>query len=81
MTIAGQQVAWGIRPEWAEAVIFDVPVTASVVKRRFRCKDAAQVFVKEGCKVTRHYVALADGGLKLLWPVGMNVGKKGTPCL
>lgn len=72
MTIMGEQLAFGVRPEWATAPITGVPEGAEVVRRRFRFRDVGVAFVKLNGTLSRHHLALAPGGLKLLWPNAVN---------
>ncbi len=72
MTILSKQVAFGVRPEWATAPIVNVPEGAEVVRRRFRFRDVGVAFVRCRGVISRHHLALAPGGLELLWPNAVN---------
>ena len=72
MTITGETLAFVVRPEWATAPIANIPAGAEVVRRRFRFRDIGVAFVKLNGTLSRHHLALAPGGLKLLWPNAVN---------
>ena len=66
LTICGQPMCWGIRPEWMTATIHDVPAGGQVVRRRFRARQVGVAFVKIGAEIRKYYLNLKpDGGLKL----------------
>jgi hypothetical protein len=71
VTILGEPVAWGVRPEWATAPILNL-TEGMVVRRRFRNRKVGVAFVRCGNELRQHYLGLAEGGLILLSLVGIN---------
>lgn len=76
MTIMGQQVCWGIRPEFETAPIVNLPDGAVVVRRRFRMKDVGTAVVRVGDALQRWRLGVVPGGLELMHMTGMNVRRQ-----
>jgi hypothetical protein len=74
VSFCGQTVAWGIRPEWTEATVVNVPIGQAVVRRKVRNREAVKVYTRSTSgELSEHLVEpLADGTLKLLWPRATN---------
>lgn len=66
-------VCWGVKSEWLTCPILGVPDGATVVRRRLRNRSIGHAYVRhDNGSLVRHYLELAEGGLKLGHPVGAN---------
>lgn len=72
ITVSGDKMTWGVKPEWATDRIINIPFGAKVIRRRFRPKQVGVAFVQHGQEMRKHYLGICDGGLKLLAMVGLN---------
>ena len=73
MTIMGEQVCWGVRPEFETMPIVNVPPGAVVVRRRFRMRDVGRAFVRVGGALQQWRLGQVKQGLKLTHLIGSNV--------
>ena len=73
MTICGEKLAFGIKPEWGHCEIENVPIGGHVVLRRIRAGEPMTVFVKSSETISKHHLALTPKGLKILSTNGANV--------
>ena len=70
--ILGEQITWGVKPEWATDRIINIPPGGKVIRRRFRPKSVGVAFVKVGNEIRKYYIGQTLQGLKLTGLVGIN---------
>ncbi len=72
VAIMGQQMTFGVKPEWATQRIDGIPEGGKIVRRCFRPKQIGVAFVKLGCEFRKYYIGMTPDGLKLVGLAGLN---------